>query len=300
MSTVNKVTAEPRMDDLLASIRRAIHDEGMEASEAKPGFEIDDLLETGDAPPPKSPIDVRPAPIAARRPPEHLADRRSADSQEIVALRSKISRELNQDESPSVASAPSPVKPQPIPQRLAAQQPASLFKNLLGGDDRREPVQSSATTAPQQLRPSVNDSAPAAPESMPSHAQGRPAVLPTAPRRPAQVYPLRSAIDAPGSGGNGQRPPFGQSSMGIRNFHPTAEAVADAMMSPETSTTAAGSFSRLAEQMFGREGGKRSIDDLARELLHPMLKQWLDQNLARIVEQLVREEIERVARRGSR
>jgi cell pole-organizing protein PopZ len=31
-----------------------------------------------------------------------------------------------------------------------------------------------------------------------------------------------------------------------------------------------------------------------------MLKQWLDQNLPRIVEQLVREEIERVARRGGR
>jgi uncharacterized protein len=72
------------------------------------------------------------------------------------------------------------------------------------------------------------------------------------------------------------------------------------MISPETSTVTAGAFSRLAEQMFGREDGGRSIDDLARELLHPMLKQWLDENLPRIVEQLVREEIERVARRGRR
>jgi hypothetical protein len=72
------------------------------------------------------------------------------------------------------------------------------------------------------------------------------------------------------------------------------------MISPEASNVTASSFSRLAEQMFAREGGERSIDDLARELLHPMLKQWLDQNLPRIVEQLVREEIERVARRGGR
>ena len=31
-----------------------------------------------------------------------------------------------------------------------------------------------------------------------------------------------------------------------------------------------------------------------------MLKQWLDQNLPRLVEAMVREEIERVARRGGR
>ena len=72
------------------------------------------------------------------------------------------------------------------------------------------------------------------------------------------------------------------------------------MISPETSHVAAGAFNRLAEQMFGREDAARSIDDLARELLQPMLKQWLDENLPRIVEQLVREEIERVARRGRR
>jgi len=282
---VDKVTAEPRMDDLLASIRRAIHDEGVDVSETKPGFEIDDLLEPGASPP---------------KPPINEADRRSADSKEIVALRSKISRELNQDEQPSLTTAASPVKPLRTPQPLPAQQPASLFRNLLGGDERQEPVQSSANTTSQHLRPSMDNSAKAPPESVQSHAQVRPAVLPAAARRPAQVYPLRSAFDPPGSGGNGHRPPFGQSSLGIRNFQPPVRPVSDGMMSAETSNVAAGSFNRLAEQVFGREGGERSIDDLARELLHPMLKQWLDQNLARIVEQLVREEIERVARRGSR
>jgi cell pole-organizing protein PopZ len=70
------------------------------------------------------------------------------------------------------------------------------------------------------------------------------------------------------------------------------------MISAEATSVAASSFNRLSEQIFGREGAERSIDDLARELLHPMLKQWLDQNLPRLVEKLVREEIERVARRS--
>jgi hypothetical protein len=38
------------------------------------------------------------------------------------------------------------------------------------------------------------------------------------------------------------------------------------------------------------------MEAMARELLRPMLKEWLDDNLPTIVERLVRAEIERVAR----
>ena len=37
---------------------------------------------------------------------------------------------------------------------------------------------------------------------------------------------------------------------------------------------------------------------MAEEMLRPMLQDWLDNNLPTLVERLVREEIERVARRG--
>jgi len=40
----------------------------------------------------------------------------------------------------------------------------------------------------------------------------------------------------------------------------------------------------------------RSLEDVVQEMLRPMLKAWLDDNLPRIVEHLVRTEIERVAR----
>jgi uncharacterized protein len=40
----------------------------------------------------------------------------------------------------------------------------------------------------------------------------------------------------------------------------------------------------------------RSLEDVVQEMLRPMLKAWLDDNLPRIVERLVRMEIERVAR----
>lgn len=44
------------------------------------------------------------------------------------------------------------------------------------------------------------------------------------------------------------------------------------------------------------DANRRSFDDIAADLLRPMLQEWLDDNLPTLVERLVREEIERVAR----
>ncbi|WP_432643861.1 PopZ family protein [Pannonibacter phragmitetus] len=41
----------------------------------------------------------------------------------------------------------------------------------------------------------------------------------------------------------------------------------------------------------------RTLEDLVKEMLRPMLKSWLDQNLPVMVERLVRQEIERVVRK---
>jgi cell pole-organizing protein PopZ len=41
-------------------------------------------------------------------------------------------------------------------------------------------------------------------------------------------------------------------------------------------------------------GAERTLEDLVREMLRPMLQSWLDQHLPGIVERLVREEIARV------
>ncbi len=73
------------------------------------------------------------------------------------------------------------------------------------------------------------------------------------------------------------------------------------MMSPDTSDTAAAAFNRLADTIVDRAtSGDRSIEEVTRDLLRPMLKSWLDEHLPSIVERMVRDEIERVARRGGR
>jgi cell pole-organizing protein PopZ len=72
------------------------------------------------------------------------------------------------------------------------------------------------------------------------------------------------------------------------------------MLSPDAEASAEAAFGRLAEALMNRAIGERSIEEITRELLRAMLKQWLDDHLPPLVERLVREEIERVARRGGR
>jgi cell pole-organizing protein PopZ len=53
-------------------------------------------------------------------------------------------------------------------------------------------------------------------------------------------------------------------------------------------------FSSLAQTVLVQNA--RTLEDLVREMLRPMLKSWLDDNLPGLVERLVRSEIERVSR----
>ena len=57
-------------------------------------------------------------------------------------------------------------------------------------------------------------------------------------------------------------------------------------------------FAALSENLRVSSQQGQTLEGIVRELLRPMLKQWLDDNLPGIVEEKVQEEIERVARRG--
>jgi uncharacterized protein len=56
----------------------------------------------------------------------------------------------------------------------------------------------------------------------------------------------------------------------------------------------AAAFEELNEALLANR--RKTLDQLAEEMLRPMLQDWLDNNLPRMVERLVREEIERIAR----
>ncbi len=71
----------------------------------------------------------------------------------------------------------------------------------------------------------------------------------------------------------------------------------DALLSDQAGSSTSAAFGKLAETMLLNHGDAKTIEELVQEMLRPMLKMWLDENLPPLVEGLVREEIERVARR---
>jgi cell pole-organizing protein PopZ len=66
------------------------------------------------------------------------------------------------------------------------------------------------------------------------------------------------------------------------------------LLSLEANEAVISSFGALSANLALRSA--ELADGLAREMLRPMLKEWLDENLPSLVERLVRAEIERVAR----
>jgi cell pole-organizing protein PopZ len=66
------------------------------------------------------------------------------------------------------------------------------------------------------------------------------------------------------------------------------------LVSSETSAAVDSAFNALAQTVLVQNA--RTLEDLVREMLRPMLKSWLDDNLPGMVERLVRAEIERVSR----
>ena len=72
------------------------------------------------------------------------------------------------------------------------------------------------------------------------------------------------------------------------------EAHSSQLLSSVTSAAVDSAFNTLAQTVLVQNA--RTLEDLVREMLRPMLKAWLDDNLPGMVERLVRAEIERVSR----
>jgi cell pole-organizing protein PopZ len=68
------------------------------------------------------------------------------------------------------------------------------------------------------------------------------------------------------------------------------------LLSARTTEAVNSAFNSLAQTVLVQNA--RTLEDLVREMLRPMLKSWLDDNLPSMVERIVRAEIERVSRGG--
>lgn len=75
-------------------------------------------------------------------------------------------------------------------------------------------------------------------------------------------------------------------------------AKAGTIVSTESELAARSSLAALSSLMIKPEAGDNTLEGLVREMLRPMLKQWLDANLPTLVEGMVAKEIARITGRS--
>ena len=96
----------------------------------------------------------------------------------------------------------------------------------------------------------------------------------------------------------GQAPatsPFGQSGAARAAAAPrNGTADSRGLMSRDSDSAVSGAFNALAHTILAQNA--RTLEDLVSEMLRPMLREWLDDNLPSLVERLVEDEIHRVSR----
>lgn len=177
-----------------------------------------------------------------------------------------IRRILNEDEADLPAAASAPASP---PLAAPAMPPEDDVLQLDSGM-----MVSEGHIEPEHDRP--EDPAPAAMLAQSTAAADHPA---PAPEPPAHADPFAfEPSPAP---------------------HPIPEAAP--LLAPEAEQAAASAVAGLRRALVDRgtvvHRGGPTIEDLVREELRPILKEWLDSNLPALVERLVRAEIERLVAR---
>jgi len=84
----------------------------------------------------------------------------------------------------------------------------------------------------------------------------------------------------------------------------TDKPAPDSLISEQTAAAATDSLAKLLAGNIAVEKedvahvGKITLEDMTRELMKPMIKMWLDQNLPGIIEKIVQREVEKLSRRA--
>lgn len=88
----------------------------------------------------------------------------------------------------------------------------------------------------------------------------------------------------------------------IKESSAVATSKDDHLISAGAASASTNAFSKLARAVSDDRPATplvgRSVDELLVELLRPMLKDWLDQNLPAVVERVVEQEVKKLARRA--
>jgi uncharacterized protein len=134
------------------------------------------------------------------------------------------------------------------------------IRRMIAEDQQESPPSAAATPQPLGAMPAMQDDSPSEPVASPAPSSG--------------AGPTERSPSEASAAGQGAR--------------------SDGLLSPATTAALDAAFNTLAQTAQPRRG--RTVEELVSELMRPMLKTWLDENLPAIVERLVRAEIERISR----
>jgi uncharacterized protein len=216
--------------------------------------------------------------------------------EEILASIRRIISDDQTGKTPDGAAAPAgapvaadvAVRPLPVA-GAAAQSPATVAKPVFHDDEDIMDLAPKPVVQRKPLEPHLIHDDP-----IPSDVVfDDPA--PVAP----PVEPSRQAAPAKSN----QRDEF-DAILAAAEFEPTPKrlpemgnaADMDRLLSPSTDRVVSTAFSSLASTVFANNA--RTLESLVEDMMRPMIKNWLDDNLPNIVERLIKAEIERVARGG--
>jgi len=250
---------EPSMEEILASIRRIIADD-----EAKP------------------PGTEKPASAAAPPPAPAKPDRPAASAASAPAARSPIITDIPPSKippAPAAAAKPAAPASPPTAPAPAASNSQDDIDALLNGLDE--------TTSEEEVRSPQPDGEvfeltdDMAVETVPPSQASFQRVEPEDDVEFAESAAAKSL----------QRPP-------AYDPPPAFEAAVappqPRILSATTASAVESAFNTLAHTVLSNNA--RTLEDLVKEMLRPMLKSWLDDNLPGLVERIVKAEIERVSR----
>jgi cell pole-organizing protein PopZ len=180
---------------------------------------------------------------------------------------------------PAKAAAPAPAPARPAPPRPAAVAPVPPPPAETNGQDDIDAMFASVDTTPDEPAPPAPTDILELTEEMEAAAEPPPA-LRRIDATPDVVY---NEAPAPVPTVEAARRQFREQTGPERS-----------LLSSSTTAAVDSAFNSLAHTVLVQNS--RTLDDLVREMLRPMLKAWLDDNLPNMVERLVRAEIERVSR----
>ncbi|WP_091945840.1 DUF2497 domain-containing protein [Phyllobacterium sp. YR620] len=284
MAQSSSVAREPSMEEILASIRRIIEEsdttrtddvppKAVNTDVASPVARSEPSVSEEPVLPPREGIAIKP-PVASARPTFEAPLRRAASPVQAKAS------------DPEIAQA----KTMELPAEDAAEQLTASYAAQAEANETL--VSAPVLEVPAHLQQpvtemSIEEARALLPEFEPI-ADVRPPVAPRVEPAAAPEYlagPTKEQEDV-----HSANPDEAVS----LNLEQALEPILSAAAEREVSAA----FDNLSFAV--RNEQRRSFDEIAQEIMRPLLQEWLDNNLPTLVERLVREEIERVARGGRR